>query len=1087
MLILALGWMNRKAIGQNYLTHWCVEQGLECQASFAELGFGGAEIESLRIARNSAVPVAAKRIFIELAWPAFLRPEIVSISIDRPVLRAIIENGEPSAYGLEDVIEGMLAGDVEPDVGAPSRAFPKIDIKGGVLILATDAGEIISDFAVQGQLPGEGSASCSVRPNTLKQGLAEIAWSRGNIDLVFKDGAIVGDIDFAIEKATLEGVLLEGATLLGRFSDKAADGRIAFEFGGNLNALKLQGLQAEAVTLQSRGGLDYVEEVNAQALLSALAAVEFSAAGANIVAGARGMQTADISLDLARFDGGLRGPVAGQFGGVKMPEGGAESLVATGEIALGLDAANAAYRYKGSTVFKNAFLSQTIQRALLSDLVIPAPFEAHGQNLRSAAAKAMAGFDIGIDFDARLSARQDEQAGNTWQVEAGRPTLLTARSGLKFSIDPFLNQPWLRASNERIMLAGDISLGGAAGVPEINGALDELLLAGKTIEVKAHSMKLSPWRASGRTLSAMLASLELELGARTRMIVNGELGLSGALPGLTLEPTRLIGHVSAVRAAEGWRVQTRNNSCVGFTSGGMTAGALKLAGTDLSLCPVEGRFVRQEKGQSVGRIQIGDIDVPFATTDAKGHFEVQNAGLEWRAGDGFNLLVRGARFALPLQFSEETLTINGLAPEVSFGLDGGPVKIAAGLGRTEFGGTMVPAKVVARAFSFEGATSQSGVDGVMRAGQVRISDLKADPVYKPLMAEFEAILKDGSITMTGPIRSEAKGVTLANAELNLHLAEFTGDAHVTMEPLTFSKGGLQPVHLSEMLRGVLINARGGMAGRADFEIRDGALSGTGYVDFIDLILDTFSAGTLTGVSGRVNFSDILALTTLPHQEINIGFMDPGVPLSDGVVTFQIVEATTTKLERALWPFAGGEIVVLPAVFQAGAGASKLDTIIVEARAWELDRLVEVLQVPDLRATGTVSGRFPIDLEGANIMIRNATLIADDKGGTLAYTGGVTDTVKGQNQYADYAFSALRDLDYTVMEIGAEGNLIGSIVVTANLLGRNKDVLGGAEFDFKLSVDSELSKLLRSASEDARDNYISEAIALKEKREKQGAR
>jgi len=421
---------------------------------------------------------------------------------------------------------------------------------------------------------------------------------------------------------------------------------------------------------------------------------------------------------------------------------------------------------------------------------------------------------------------------------------------------------------------------------------------------------------------------------------------------------------------------------------------------------------------------------------------------------------------------------------VIFALEGGPIKIAAKLGQTIFGGSMVPANVVADAFSFDGQTSDSGVDGEMRAGHVRIADLNADPVYQPLIAELGATMHEGIVTLSGPIRSQAKGVVIANADMRLHLAEFNGEASVVMEPLSFSAGGFQPVHLSELLRGTLTNARGGMNGRADFLIEDGALSGVGHVVFDDLILDTFSAGTVSGVNGRIDFSDMLALTTLPGQEIKIGYMDPGVPLNNGVIKFQIVEGTTTRLESAVWPFTGGELGVLPTVFETGGAVSRADTIIVEARAWKLDQLIEVLRVPDLKATGTVSGRFPIDLEGANIMIRDATLEADEAGGSLAYTGSMTETVKGQNQYADYAFDALRDLDYTVMRVGASGNLIGNIIVTANLLGRSDDVLGGAEFDFNISVDSNLSQLLRTASTATSETYISEAYRLRDEQKAQ---
>ena len=52
-------------------------------------------------------------------------------------------------------------------------------------------------------------------------------------------------------------------------------------------------------------------------------------------------------------------------------------------------------------------------------------------------------------------------------------------------------------------------------------------------------------------------------------------------------------------------------------------------------------------------------------------------------------------------------------------------------------------------------------------------------------------------------------------------------------------------------------------------------------------------------------------------------------------------------------------------------------------------------------------------------------------------------------------------------------------MTAELLGKSTDVLGGAEFKFGLSVDSHLSQLLHSASNAARETYISEAVKLRE--------
>jgi len=186
------------------------------------------------------------------------------------------------------------------------------------------------------------------------------------------------------------------------------------------------------------------------------------------------------------------------------------------------------------------------------------------------------------------------------------------------------------------------------------------------MEVGLSKVTLAPWLAEGRTLSVEMESLDMGYGAQMRMAVNGEVNLSGELPGLTLGATRLAGNVSAVEAVEGWRVQTHENSCVGFSSEGIAAGTLVFGEMILSLCPVEGRFVRQENGQSVGRIDMGDLSLPFVTGDSRGTFEIQGAGLEWLAGESFQLLLKGRKFHLPLQFTEDTLVIEGETPWVGF-------------------------------------------------------------------------------------------------------------------------------------------------------------------------------------------------------------------------------------------------------------------------------------------------------------------------------------------------------------------------------------------------------------------------------------
>ena len=1073
VLVAAIIWLNRGDIGQYYLGKWCSDRGVTCEARFTELNFRNVSLEEIIVESQGVNVIEGERLHLALDWPGFLSPQLGQISVTRPVIRAVIADGKPGLYGLEDILSDLSGDGSTADTPAK---LPELDIQDGLINLSTDAGEITGQFRFQGIPLQDGRALLEVRPSVLRQGDAEVGWSAGDVDLVFVDGIIRGDIDFTLEQVLLDQLTLGPTKLTGRFS--AEDGQTSFDLTGDAGAFVSHILDWEEISFLAKGESDQFEDFSGEAVLNALKNVILTAQGKGLILKQTDSQigTAALSLEMDRKSGALSGPLALEVKGAANKAASAERVVLVGDITVP-EQTRASYHYKGTIGVHGASLAPALKSTLFEAIKAQDPLAAHARQLRLSLSQAVSKFDIGIDLDADYN-----EEG--WSIEARRPSLMDAASGLMFSITPFNHQAWLRASPDEIELSGDISLSGGQGTPRVSGAVQTLRIARQEADLQLRSISLKPWSAEGQTISARLDSLILSSGASQSIDANGAFSFSGEIAGVALEETRLSGHVLAAQGGEVWRVQTYQNSCVGFSTAGLASGALAFDPAVISLCPVDGRFVRQENDQSVGRIHLGDISAPFHIGDSGGVFDIEDANVEWAISDGLDLVFRGRALSLPLTFGTETLTISGLAPEVLFGAHGGPVELKAQLGRTQFGGSMVPANVVSDAFTFDGRTSEAGVDGDMRARHVRISDINSPAIYEPLVGEFTAMMRAGLVHMKGPIRLESKNVVIANALMNLDLVAFSGDAHVTIEPISFAVGALQPTDLSEMLRGVLTNALGGVTGRADFLIREGALSGTGYVDLVDIIFDTFTVGRVSGVTGRVHFSDILGLTTPKSQEVRIDFMDPGVPLNDGVIRFQIIEAETTKLEGAVWPFAGGELLLSPTEFKSGGALDEGVTVTVEAKALQLEGLIDVLKVPDLRATGTVSGMFPIDIEGANIMVRNAILEADKEGGKLSYTGTAADIAKGQNEYADHALEALKDLDYSVMRVGANGNLIGQIIVTADLLGKSEDVLGGAEFDFGLSVDSNLSQLLRSASNASSKTYLSDAKTLQDARQKE---
>ena len=1061
-----LAWINRAPLAERYIAGWCVDQNLDCAAEFSELNFDYVRVENISLGSKGETIFTVDDVIVELDWLGFLEPEVKKINARAPVINAVLDENGVSLPGLD----GLLSGDASDTRSSDAPMdIPVLEITEGRLLLATDAGDLSGGFALIGKPLEYGTAQINIDPASLQKGEDILRLSKGVVDLEFRKNIVIGSVDVALDEAVISSMIVKDADFAVALVEQ--DSQFVMELSGQIKDFQSDELTAQNVDISSQVGLIAPEEQSLEAMLAALGKVVIHIGGENNRYADMSLADAELNSELARsLRGGLDGPIAIEATDIVSADGTVGSLGVSGDIYAD-PRDRGSYEFMGDIVTSKVSLSSKLRGELLSSFELPEPFDAHAGQLRRAFWNGLSGFDVGFSVESSL-------AGDDWSVLVQRATTLQTASGLRISIDPSPDDRWLKLAPNIIDLAGRVSLSGG-GAPGLDTFVDVSLGQSDNAYVRLNNFNMAPWTANGATLEAAINSLNLSRTPAFSIDMKGELIVSGAVSGLEMMPTRLIGQVTAAQGREGWRIQTHNNSCIGFDTLGIEAGTLIVAATTLSLCPVDGRFVRQEDDKSVGHIDLGDLNIPFRSADSSGAFGMDNASVEWFSGDGVRLFVNGDTFSVPMQFSEDNLTIDGANPLVEIALDDGPPTMKASLGRTVFGGTMVPAKVLSDTFVFDAALTSAGIAGTMSASRVHIEDLNEGPIYQPLIAELSATLIDGVIHMTGPIRTRAQGIQIADSKLDLNLAELNGTAHVELLPLSFAKGGFQPLHLSELLRGVLINASGGVVGGADFQIREGELSGQGYVDFIDLIFDTFTAGTVSGVNGRLAFSDILELTTPPGQEIAIGFMNPGVPLFDGKVNLQIIGGTLTKIEGIIWPFAGGELAVLPATFDAEKSIDDVDTIVVEARGWEMERLIEVFRVPDLHATGTISGRFPIDIDGANIMIRDAVLEADENGGKLAYTGDVVDVVKGQNQYADYAFDALKDLDYSVMRVGANGNLIGKIIVTADLLGKSKDVLGGAEFKFGLSVDSHLSQLLHSASNASRETYVSEAIKLRD--------
>ena len=226
--------------------------------------------------------------------------------------------------------------------------------------------------------------------------------------------------------------------------------------------------------------------------------------------------------------------------------------------------------------------------------------------------------------------------------------------------------------------------------------------------------------------------------------------------------------------------------------------------TILKLCPTDGRFLRQSGDIYSGKLNFTEINLPFAGADTSGDITLTDGSLSWSAADALSLEINGKALSLPMQIGEKTLTIQSMTPRAVV-RTGKATAIEAYLGQTELSGDMVPARISTGTIDLKGVLNSTGLTGEAHANAIAISDIRDDPVYQPLLADFTADFREGGMVLTGPIKTARSKVTVADARMELDLLKLDGNASIISRPLVFEERGFQPTALSDRIRGFLSN------------------------------------------------------------------------------------------------------------------------------------------------------------------------------------------------------------------------------------------------------------------------------------------
>ena len=565
-----------------------------------------------------------------------------------------------------------------------------------------------------------------------------------------------------------------------------------------------------------------------------------------------------------------------------------------------------------------------------------------------------------------------------------------------------LSYDWVR---DRVRLDGDFTLSGG-GFPDARFALRQARPGGPIEGVGL----VAPIAAGGARLQLGEILFTASPGGRTRfrtaMRLDGPFD-GGRVTGLTVPLSGWFGG-GGLAIGEG---------CVaaGFTA--LEYGNLRLGPGRLPLCPTGPALLWQARG---GRVQAGaEVRGPRFAGRLGGSaigFEADRlrvgadgfaaAGVAVRLGTGgtihrLNLGALSGRFR------------GGMAGAYS-GLDakiaGVPLVISEGAGRWQLAG---------------GALSLEG--------RLRVADEQEPDRFHPLVSEdFRLTLADNRIRASGALLHPASGTRVADVSVVHDLSRGAGNALLDVPGIAFTED-FQPEAITPLTIGVVALVSGSISGQGRIEW-DGAgtrSSGSFGTDDMDLAAPF---GPVEGLATRIEFTDLLGLTSAPGQVARMALVRAGIDVRDGELRYQLLPDYHIAVESGRWPFAGGELMLQPTLLDFSQPSTKY--LAFRVVGMDAARFIQQMEFSNVAATGTFDGLIPMEFNQSGGRIVGGRLVARAPGGTLSYVGELSDRDLGA--YGILAFNALKSLRYSKFDVTLDGALDGEFITTIDLDGIARD-------------------------------------------------
>jgi hypothetical protein len=340
----------------------------------------------------------------------------------------------------------------------------------------------------------------------------------------------------------------------------------------------------------------------------------------------------------------------------------------------------------------------------------------------------------------------------------------------------------------------------------------------------------------------------------------------------------------------------------------------------------------------------------------------------------------------------------------------------------------------------------------------RLADRQTPMRMAPASLDAEANLAGAGVDFALHAAAGPSGGATLEATGTFNGDKGRGSAAITLGPIAFRRGGLQPADLVPPLRGMVDAVEGSLSAKGTMRFSAGEFAPDLHLQLKDLEFEAAGA-QVSKLSGAAQFVQLWPPATPPHQAITATVTVAGLPPAKLRIEGQLAGKPALKLETASLEVAGGTITLEP--FSLAPTALTFDTAL-DVAGVDLAEITKLLQIDGLSGSGRLSGRVPLAIDRGSVTIAQGRLAAEIPG-VLRYAPKNPPTeIAAAGQSVALVLQALSDFHYDALTLELEKAAQGQGTLLLHLDGRNPAVMNGQAFRFNIRVESNFDRLAELA-------------------------